>query len=999
MKKGDVYKGFRVIDDGFVEDCSSNGIFLRHEESGLEVYHLLNDDEENLFAFAFRTPSDDSTGAPHILEHSVLCGSERYPLKDPFLKLANQSLSTYLNAYTSPDRTVFPASSLIKKDFKSLMSVYADAVFFPLLKDEVFQQEAWRIDFDREGKPEIQGVVYNEMKGNYASLHSVISHEYMRAVARGTNYDHDSGGDPLEIPSLSPEELRKFHKKYYCTKNCLVFLYGNIPTEEHLDFLYENIISRVKDYGCRVDYSSYEKNPPIEKKVKSRGPTEDENSRPSAGIVWRIGKPCEDEDLFLRPLEILLVSDLLFGEDCAPVRNALLEHFPESSISPQTGPDIQSRFFSTAIALEGIGEESVDEFLGIVRKTLESVCENGMPSEDIERTVMLFDISNREIRRYFNNSPYSLVLLKRVLRAWTYGKNPAELLSFRQASEKIKEKIKSDFGYIPSLIRKFFLENDDYSVICVEPSVSWAKERSEAESCLAAKILESSGECEIRRKLDAMHVFQDGAETFEEKNLIPSIKPSELDEIYEDIKVCESSACGIPLYSCEQPVNGIVYLDISFPVDRLSPSDYRYLTLLESAVTDLGFGKYNWKEASSLINRTMGSFTTYVRNLDCPKTAFVKPSDKPLIVGRQWFVFHMKFLEEKTFEVFRLLEDFIRNVDFSDKKRLRNIINSDYSDMKASFVSHAHLYARTRAKRKLDKVSAIDEILDGITTFFSYGELKKAEIGDVSAKLSEIYGSIIESGAVISITAEKNAIEKCRPLIENLVGNLSLKPPLEKIDRPLSDFTAVTEIPGEDMKNDDAEYDEVFVIPGSIGFASVLVESSLYDTENAVSDEVFTHLMQTSELWKQIRMTGGAYGVYLSSSSMSGTTNFLTYRDPKPFESVEYFSKFKMELGQKMFSEDEVEKAVTGVYSGDIAPDTPAAKGSYGFYRILSGIDVSQVKRRIHNLLCTGKMDVEKSAKRYCDSRFVGEKVIVCGRNQITQKNKNKCGKIIKIQL
>ncbi len=232
MKKNDIYKDFEVIDIFDVSSHNSKAIYLKHKKSGLEVFHLLNNDEENLFAFAFRTPSNNSTGVAHIIEHSVLCGSKKFPSKDPFLQLRNQSICTYLNAYTSKDRTVYPASSLVKDDYFNLMSVYADAVFFPLLRKEIFMQEGWRIELDKEGNPEFQGVVFNEMKGNYSSFDSVASDEIYNATVAGTFYEKDSGGDPLEISNLTYEQFVDFHKKFYCTSNCLVFLYGNISTEK-----------------------------------------------------------------------------------------------------------------------------------------------------------------------------------------------------------------------------------------------------------------------------------------------------------------------------------------------------------------------------------------------------------------------------------------------------------------------------------------------------------------------------------------------------------------------------------------------------------------------------------------------------------------------------------------------------------------------------------------------------------------------------------------------
>ncbi|MBP5747004.1 MAG: insulinase family protein, partial [Treponema sp.] len=248
MQVNQKYKGFRVLDVVPVPDCDSTGLYLVHEKTGMEVFHLLNDDEENTFAFIFATPNEENTGVAHIIEHSVLCGSKKYPLKDPFIRLENQSVNTYLNAYTTQDFTVFPVASVLKADYFNLMGVYADAVFFPLLKKEVFMQEGVRLEVEGKNKT-ISGVVYNEMKGEYSSFESIAMQKPIEALLAGTHCTTDFGGDPLFIPELTYKHFKEFHKKHYCAANCRVFLYGNIPTEEQLDFLDKNILKKISSAG------------------------------------------------------------------------------------------------------------------------------------------------------------------------------------------------------------------------------------------------------------------------------------------------------------------------------------------------------------------------------------------------------------------------------------------------------------------------------------------------------------------------------------------------------------------------------------------------------------------------------------------------------------------------------------------------------------------------------------------------------------------------------
>ena len=447
MKKNQIYKGFKVLEIIPVEDCDSTGIWLKHERTGLEVFHLLNSDEENTFAFAFRTPVSDSTGIAHVLEHCVLCGSERYPVRDPFLRLSNQSVTTYLNAYTAQDRTVFPASSLIRSDYFNLMSVYGDAVFFPLLRPEIFMQECHRLELEGN-TPKIQGVVFNEMKGNYSSFDSVAGDAVDRAALAGTEYAFDSGGDPLVIPSLTLSKLRAFHKKYYCPANCLLFLYGNIPTEDQLDFVEKNFLSRIKDAGRTARFPKENFDARIKRRVRDFGPADDgssekgDSSKNIASAVWRIGECAQKECVSELSMELMFLGELLWGDDCAPVAKALLDSNLGEDIAPQSGEGINTRYFTMCVGLRGIKTSDAKKMDSVIDKALSEICSNGIKKEDLERTCMGFDFSNREIRRF--HGPYSLVILRRCLRGWCYGKTPWETLLFRSQFEKLRSKIISN---------------------------------------------------------------------------------------------------------------------------------------------------------------------------------------------------------------------------------------------------------------------------------------------------------------------------------------------------------------------------------------------------------------------------------------------------------------------------------------------------------------------------------------------------------------------------
>lgn len=994
MKKNDVYKGFEVLDVFKIPYYDSEGIFLRHKKSGLEVFHILNNDEENLFAFAFRTPCKDSTGVAHIIEHSVLCGSKKFPIKDPFLQLRNQSINTYLNAYTAKDRTVFPASSLIKTDYFNLMSVYADAVFFPILNVETFLQEGWRIETDQNGNPVIQGVVFNEMKGNYSSFNSVATDAVLNASVLGTGYEKDSGGDPLEIPTLSYEQFKEFHKKYYCAANCLVFLYGNIPTEEQLDFLNENVIKNIKSFGKKYSFDSENSFVKMKKRIDAFGPAED--SKNTTALVWKIGDSAEKENLFSLPMEISFLSELLLGNDSAPVIKLLLNKFKGCDIAPQTGCSISSRFFSIAVGMNGLKPEEAQEFQNCIDDSMKSLAENGIKEEDIERSFMSFDFSIREVKRSPSHGPYSLVLLKRVLRSWTYGADPKDALAFIESFEQIKKKIKDEPEYLKNLIQKFFVENKNKTLVTVSPSEKWSLDRAEKEKKLASCLYKKIGKENVFLLLEKLHAFQSSVEN---ENLIPAVNIEELENPAEKIETRKISCEKIPFYINQEACNGIVYASVSFPVDRLEPADYKFLPLLSSCISGLGTKKRSWEETISYSDRIMGDFGAYIRSAKVPEYSKKLAAENPLIIGREWLVIHFKFIEEKSAQAFDFASEIISSIDFSDKSRLKTIVNGLCSSLNASVVPGGHYFAMLRSCRLLNRSCAVQEIKDGLTSVFAINEIKKMKLSEISERLETIYKKIISSGSLFHVTAGTSGIAAAKKGFAFLAKNLCLEFPKPKKKNSDKEFFKQTELSGKIYCEKNPCVDEVFVVPGNTGFASAAVKSSGEKGKEIMADTVFSHLLETSDLWKQIRTSGGAYGVFLSVQSSSGATCFATYRDPKPFDSLEYFEEKLPLLEKDEFSFDDIKKAIAGVYSDEIEPYTPAMRGGTGLMRCLYGISLSLDKIRIKNLLNLKKNDIEKSVCRYKDAALCGRKVAICGKDMISDKIKKISGKIIRISL
>lgn len=999
MERNQIYKGFRVLDIVPVEDCSSSGIYLRHERTGMEVFHLLNDDKENLFAFAFRTPSRDSTGAAHVLEHSVLCGSEKYPLKDPFLRLSNQSVNTFLNAYTASDHTVFPASSYVKADYFNLFSVYADAVFFPLLRPEIFSQECCRLEPGADGAPVLQGVVYNEMKGNYASFERVASDEIERAVLGGTSYACDSGGDPLAIPSLTLQRLRAYHRRHYCARNCRLFLYGNIPTEEQLDFIDAAVMQRLGDGGRAVPWPRTDVPRAPLPRVHAQGPADADDASAGSGgkgivsLVWRTARSLDAVNISRFSMELFFLDELLWGDDCAPVAKALLESGLGEDIGPQTGMDLGCRFPTICFALRGVEKKHAAKVQKAVFAVLEKLCRTGIPQEDIERTAMAFEFSNREIKRPDGN-PYSIVLLRRCLRGWLYGAKPWETLLFRSEFAVLRRRIEEQPSYLTDLIRTHLLQNELRSLVTVVPSARWSRSRARAESAAAGALLAAKGLTRARRELEAMHAFQN--DDSDEKNAarVPGISIADLDATMEKPSLRKTEVLGVPLYVSREPTNGIVYFELSFPADTLPAADYPYLPFLAYAVPQVGWKDIPWDEAAALVGSTTGGFGAYTSTLHVPDCSVQRKETEPYI-GRDWVVFRFKVLEERAADAFRLLCDCLTGTDFSDTARLEELAASYFNSLKSSVVPSAHIFALYRALCTLNHNKAVDEIWNGICSLFTAEKLYKSGGARIARRMRSLLARLRQGGALMHVIATPDGAAAVRRCLPSFIREAEIHAPLPAAVQPDSAFYALTKLPFKGRGSG-----ELFVIPGSIGFAACAMPAAPFGTQECVADSVYAHYLTHSLLWKEIRTAGGAYGVYLSPNSSSNCMRFLTYRDPRPGDSLAALPVLLESAAGESFAPEEVVQAVTGSYSDEVYPVTPSAKGRREFLWALCGMDAAMYRRRLRQLLSIRSADLQKAAARCAQNAGeCGSKIIFCGKSLLSPEIQEMTGKTITLPL
>ncbi len=973
---GDVYNDFVVLDVFDVSDYHSTAVHLRHIKTGLEVFHMINDDSENLFSFTFRTPNTQANGAAHIIEHSVLCGSEKFPLKDPFIKMSNQSVKTYLNAMTYPDHTVFPASSTSKTDYFNLMNVYGDAVFFPKLDPEIFMQEAHRLDIDDNGKVVLKGVVFNEMKGSYSSFESVMMDCAMTSVLKGSIYEKDSGGDPLVIPTLTHKDFVAFHDKWYRPENCFVFLYGNIPTKEQLDFLQTNFITRLEKKYPDINVSEENRKAKVDEFVKyitpqsitncepiyALGPASENNEKGNTVLMsWRTD-PVKTAG---ENIENVILSGILMNHDGSPLTKALIESGLGDDTSPANG--LENTFYTSVFTagLRGVKKGDELKVKKVIIDTLKKLVKEGVSETDIKSTLAILEFSQREIKRA--HGPYAIRIMNSPIAAWLTGNRIKNRFAFRSVLSDIKKKIETEKGYIESLIQTKFLDNKNSVLIVVTPSNDYNKDRDQKEKALIDELMKNTSVEQIKKQNEALHTYQ---QREEDDSCLPHLSPKDFlssDNIVERINTNVDFIDGVnsgrlPFIYNEENTNGIVYLDIGFPADIFSPEEYKLLPLYAEIATDCGWRGKNWSDEIAEIALHTNGVNVMLLTSDSPNSDYTKSLEQKYNwIKRDWVIFKTSMLEEESSNAIDIVKNILTKVDFSDKKRIEDLIKEFKNDIDSYVIPSAHEYVLTRTKRLASRSKAVDELWNGLVTVYAVHEYAKARVEEIAKRLMEIHKKLISSGAFVHVTCEKSFVHKIKELSQIFVKDCSIGAICDKAPYTDQDFYNATELK-MGMGNC---FDEVLIAQSQVGFAAETAKASDYTVDDCMIEDVCASYLNNTKLWEQIRTIGGAYGSFFYCDPWTGLCSFATYRDPTPEKSCDTFEKVIEDCKNLELDKQTVDGTIIGAYSSYIQPKAPAGKGANGLFRLLYGVSEDEREKKVRRLLNVTPEDMKKGFENF----------------------------------
>ncbi len=963
--------GFRVLDVRDLPEYRSLATHFRHEATGCEVLHLATKDTENLFAFSFTTPPVDDTGVTHIAEHCVLSGSRRFPLKEPFSVLMKGSMHTFMNAFTFPDRTVYPASSLNRADFFNLMHVYGDAVFFPLLRKETFMQEAWR--FETNGNTDglrYSGIVYNEMKGSYSSLESVVGDWAYRSLFPDTPYGFDSGGDPEFIPDLAVRDLRGYHARFYHPSNCRIFLYGTIPVEDELSFIQSRFLESfgkgkaVEPLPLQKRWSSPRR---VEKTYPVR-PGSPTTRRTSICLSW-LTVPVTD------PVELLameVLTDILLGSAGSPLQKKLVDSGLGEDVSPASGLETELREAVLCVGLRGTEPEREEAVTGLVFESLDGLVRDGIEPRLVESVINRVEFRNREIRG--GGSPFGLRLMRRSLRGWVHGMDPIESLVFTPVMDSLKKRLEGGKGVFEEYIRRDLLSNPHRVTLIVKPD---ADQEAKEAAALAARLeelragMDAKAMKRVAADQEAFTAYQRRVESPEETARVPSLTIADLPWTVDTIPSIRAKAGGsTPLFLHDIFTNGVVYIDVFFTLEGLDRGLSRYLPLFCRAVCGSGAPGISYAAAAIELFRLTGGFFS---SLDVSGIA-----GDPAGIGTHLF-FRLKTLWKNLEPALDLAGKLIRTADFRDMTRLRDIVLELRNDQKSALIARGHQFASLRAASRLCASARLDEEWKGIEQVLFLEDLAEhidARIEDAAGCLERIRaGLIAQSAAILNATAPEENFPELTAALDRFIHAFPETPTASAASaggqKPLEPMPAVAV--------------ESLVTSASVGYVARAIKGFRYENPASAMQTVLSHLLSTGHLWEKVRMEGGAYGVFSFARVMDGVFLFVSYRDPHIIRTLEAYRDALARVARGGVDGESIERAVIGTVGKEERPMDPGEKGFVSIQRHLYGITDAVRQERRELVLAADSGALKGAAEALAQAFDGGCSVVVAGRKAIDE--------------
>ena len=929
---------YEILDEHRVEDVQSDGFILRHKKSGARIAILSNNDDNKVFYIGFRTPPEDETGVPHIIEHTTLCSSKKFPVKDPFIELAKGSLNTFLNAMTYPDKTVYPVASCNDQDFKNLMDVYLDAVFNPNITkyEEIFKQEGWHYELTgKDDELKINGVVYNEMKGAYSSPDEVLSSQIYRSLFPDNTYSKDSGGNPEYIPKLTYEAYLDFYHKYYHPSNSYIYLYGDMDVVERLEWLDKEYLSL---YDYKKVNSEINKQPAFDeiKNVEAQySITMDDSQENKTYLSYnRVVGDTLDEMLY-QAFDVLDYA--LVSSPGAPVKQALIDAGIGDDVYGSYDAGILQPVFS--FVAKNANASQADEFESIIENTLKEVVKTGINKEALLAGINSSEFKFREAD--FGQFPKGLLFGLNCLDSWLFDDmKPFIHLECLGTFAKLRKAVDTD--YFEKLIQEYLLDNTHGSSVTVKPKRGLGNEREEALAKELSDYKASLSDEEIKKLIeDTEHLkkYQEEPSSDEDLRKLPMLTRADMKKNAMPFSNIEDELLDVKVVRHDIESNGIDYISFLFDAGDFAQSELGYLGFFTNALGLVSTEKYSYTDLANATNIYTGGISTGT-------------ASHPDIKDRNNFVFKfevkLKVLEKNLDKALELMEQMLLSSDFTDTKRLGELVAQIKARLQANLSSSGHLVAAMRSMSSFSRYALYQDELKGIAFYRSICRIEK--------ELSESPKSVSDKLAAIA----KKLFARNRMLI-SFTGNNeaygNAKPSLEKVIAGFDKMSAV----GNQAEVHFNTAKEAFIDASQIQYVAKTGDFICEGYEYTGALRLLRIILSYDYLWINVRVKGGAYGC-MNTFLRSGESYFVSYRDPNLSDTLDVYDRIPEYI--KSFSPDErdMTKYIIGTFSALDTPMNPEAKGSRSLSAYLEGITYEQIQKERNEILNAQPEDIRRLA-------------------------------------
>lgn len=966
-----VYHGFELTEKRRIDEINSTALLFNHNKSGARLFKLQNDDDNKVFSIGFRTPPPNSTGLPHILEHSVLCGSRKFPSKEPFVELMKGSLKTFLNAFTFSDKTMYPFASRNEKDFFNLMDVYMDAVLYPNIYKypEILMQEGWHYELDdKDGDITYKGVVYNEMQGAFSSAESILVRRTQEYLFPDTPYGNESGGDPDVIPELTQEQFTEFHKKYYHPSNSYIYLYGNGDIMKELEFLNDKYL---KDFErMEVDSEIPEQKPFDSIKEVSLdypvSPDDNESDKTFLSLSFVTGKSTDPETY----LALGILEHLLLETPAAPLKKALIDAELGKDVFGQFDNSIMQPVFS--IVIKNSNSDMKEKFKNVVYETLKKLVREGIDKKLIEASINIKEFEMREAEE--EGFPKGLLFGVKIMDSWLYDEHPALHLQYGDTLNRIKSYMKTD--YFEKLIEKYIINNNHGLFLTLNPKKGLAEKKAEDIRKKLATFKASLTSDEIDKIVEqtrALKKRQQEPDSIEALEKLPMLSIEDINPKAEELPLEEKEFNGLKILFHPIFTNKIAYVNLLFNTNAVPQELLPYIALLADISGKVSTEKYDYIELAKEININTGGIRLGVDAYQENESA---ERYYPELIVKS------RVLIDKLPKLMELIGEITGKSKYNEQKRLKEIIQEIKSRSEMRMFDLGHVVASSRLISYFSPAGAYLELLTGISYYKFIADLERnfdSKINEIMENLKKVSDIVFnKQNLIISVTTDKEdykKFEKNLPELLRYIGSREFKPVEYKFEL--------------------APRNEGMMAPGNVQYVAKGFNFIKSGYEYNGKLQVLRTVMKGDYLWNNVRVQGGAYGGFMKFDR-GGNFVFVSYRDPNLKETLSIYDRAAQYLRNFNVDEREMTKYIIGTIGELDYPLTPSGKGEKADKYYISHVTQDDIQRERDEVLNIKQEDI-RSFERLVEDVMKQNYICVLGSEGKIKDNKEVFNKLINV--